>query len=240
MNTPTLLVDDPAVLIVEPHVSTARMLASLLNSLIKCNIHFAFDAEQARDLASKAKPDLLFVAHAPDVVDGLSFTRTLRQSDWGCRDAPVILTSAEPTAALIDGLKDAGVQEFLRRPYTMGGLSQRVGAATARVQKRATAVASRPLRTAEEEQVRVNRMLEAMKLMHQGLEQFEEHAPEAQRVLLAQAEMLRTFDIPGLPYAAGELKDYLTISGEALERRRLKTMINTIVTVISDGLRQAA
>ncbi|MDG2520200.1 response regulator [Caulobacter segnis] len=244
MNTPTLLLNDPVVLIVEPHVHTARMLASLLNSLTRCDIHFAFDVELAVELATTRTPDLLFIAHAPEQVDGLEFTRKLRASDWACRAAPVILTSAEPTAALINSLKDAGVQEFLRRPYTMGGLSQRLESAAARIQKSEAPVA--PVdetpreETLEEIRERIDRVTDTMKLLHQALTLFDTNQAEACRALLAQAEILRTFDIPGLPYAAGDLKDYITISGEILERRRLKDSINAIVTVIADGLKNAA
>ncbi|WP_369061605.1 response regulator [Caulobacter sp. 73W] len=244
MNTPALLLNDPVVLIVEPHVHTARMLASLLNSLTRCDIHFAFDVTQATELAADKTPDLLFIAHAPDQVDGLDFTRNLRASDWGCREAPVILTSAEPTTALINGLKEAGVQEFLRRPYTMGGLAQRLEAASARMQ-RAEASAPAPVveereETLEEIQERIDRITETMKLLHQGLKLFDTDEAEACRVLLAQAEVLRTFNIPGLPYAAGDLKDYITISGELLEQRRLKAAINAVITVIADGVKSAA
>lgn len=242
MNTPTLLLNDPVVLIVEPHVHTARMLASLLNSLTRCDIHFAFDVDLAVELATTRTPDLLFIAHAPEQVDGLDFTRKLRASDWACRAAPVILTSAEPTAALINGLKDAGVQEFLRRPYTMGGLQQRLESAAARMQKaEAPAAVEAPREeTLEEIQERIDRITETMKLLHQALTLFDTDEAGACRALLAQADILRTFDIPGLPYAAGDLKDYITISGEILERRRLKDSINAIVTVIADGLKTAA
>ncbi len=244
MNTPAMLLNDPVVLIVEPHVHTARMLASLLNSLTRCDIHFAFDLAQAAQLAAEKTPDLLFIAHAPDQVDGLGFTRNLRASDWECREAPVVLTSAEPTVALINALKEAGVQEFLRRPYTMGGLSQRLESAAARMQRNEVIIPAVVEETREETldeiQARIDRITDTMKLLHQALKLFDTDEAEACRVLLAQAEVLRTFDIPGLPYAAGDLKDYITISGELLERRRLKTAINAIVTVIADGMKSAA
>ena len=63
-------------------------------------------------------------------VDGVEFSRLLRRSDLPCRQAPIIMVTATATAGAILSARDAGVHEFLRKPYTAKDLLRRLEAVT--------------------------------------------------------------------------------------------------------------
>jgi response regulator RpfG family c-di-GMP phosphodiesterase len=117
------------ILVIDPQQSTAKMLANLLRSIWpQAQIYGAKDNASGMLLAAEVKPDLVFVESAGPNLDGLAFARAYRRSDMDCREAPIILISGDTTAAQILGARDAGIHEFMRRPYTMGDLLKRLEA----------------------------------------------------------------------------------------------------------------
>ena len=117
------------ILVIDPDAGTAKMLAELLRSLIpNCQVYGAQTEERAFGFLETFDPQLIFVEYRGPKLDGLEFTRKLRRSYLGCREAPVIVVTAEATAAAILGSRDAGVHEFLRRPFTLGDLKKRMDA----------------------------------------------------------------------------------------------------------------
>ncbi len=77
-------------------------------------------------------PQIIFVEYKGENLDGLAFTKTLRRSELAARETPVVVVTAEATAAAIIGSRDAGVHEFLRRPFNMSDLKKRLDAITLR------------------------------------------------------------------------------------------------------------
>ncbi len=115
------------VLIIDPSPAGARMLADLMRSLTHCQIWIAPSAGKAMDVIKGADPQIIFIEHTDrGAVDGIEFTRRLRRSEASCRQAPVIMILAQPTSASIIGARDAGVHEFLRKPFTTGDLLKRL------------------------------------------------------------------------------------------------------------------
>ena len=98
------------VLIVDPNPHAARLLY-----------------ERALSKATAAmEPGIIFIERTGPGLDGESLARRLRRSDMDCRRAPIIMVTAEATATTILGARDAGVHEFLRKPFTSGDLLKRV------------------------------------------------------------------------------------------------------------------
>jgi CheY-like chemotaxis protein len=116
------------VMVVDPNPATARLLAEQLRPLGGVQIFAAPTAEKGYAMARATDPQLIFVEHAQNGVDGLSFTRKIRRSDLQCREAPVIMCTAEATAEAIFGARDAGVHEFMRKPFNLGDLERRLEA----------------------------------------------------------------------------------------------------------------
>jgi DNA-binding response OmpR family regulator len=121
------------VLVIDPNPANAKMLANLLRSLgPACQVYGSQTATLGMGLARELNPQLVFVESTGPGLDGMAFARDLRRSEFACREAAMIMVSQEATAALILGARDAGVHEFLRRPYTMGDLQKRIEAVSGR------------------------------------------------------------------------------------------------------------
>jgi DNA-binding response OmpR family regulator len=120
-------------LVIDPNLTTAKMLANLLRSLSpSVQVYGAQDAEKGMLLAGQVDPQLVFVEAAAQGFDGMAFTRAFRRSDLACREAPVIMVFTEVVAAQILGARDSGVHEFLRRPVSLGDLERRLDAVSGR------------------------------------------------------------------------------------------------------------
>ena len=117
------------ILVIDPSAATAKMLAELLRSIVpNCHVYGAQTEERALGFLESFDPQLIFVEYKGPQLDGLEFTKRLRRSYLACREVPVIVITAEATAAAILGARDAGVHEFLRRPFTLGDLKKRMDA----------------------------------------------------------------------------------------------------------------
>lgn len=118
------------VLIVDPATASARLLADLMRNIATVQIWHAPTTRKGLEAARQVNPQLIFVELAGTEVDGVEFTRQLRRSDAACRMAPVIMATATATAGAIIAARDAGVHEFLRKPYNTKELLRRLEAVT--------------------------------------------------------------------------------------------------------------
>lgn len=118
------------VLIVDPQPASVRLVGDLMRSLTQCQVWSAPSTSKGLELADRVDPHIIFVELSGPSVDGIEFTRRLRRSEYACRQAPVVAVTATATAAAILGARDAGVHEFLRKPFTMKDLVRRLEAVT--------------------------------------------------------------------------------------------------------------
>ncbi|MBU4436593.1 MAG: response regulator [Alphaproteobacteria bacterium] len=118
------------VLVVDSNPSIAKLLADQLRQLGSVQIYAAQTIERGYAMARTVDPQLIFVEHASAGIDGLLLTRKIRRSDLVCREAPIIMCTAEATAEAIFGARDAGVHEFMRKPFTIKDLERRLEAVT--------------------------------------------------------------------------------------------------------------
>jgi two-component system, response regulator PdtaR len=119
------------VLIVDPHPASAKMLAELLRNISACQLWTAPDAARGLSLARAVEPHLVFLDQSADF-DAAAFSRAFRRSELASRKAPIILFCGQATAATILGARDAGVHEFLRKPFTIKDLLRRLEAVATR------------------------------------------------------------------------------------------------------------
>ncbi len=118
------------VLIVDPQPQAIQLIGELLRSVARCQVWSATSGEKAMALALANNPQIIFTEFAGPGLDGLAFSRAIRRSDFSCRQAPIIMVTGEATAGAILGARDAGVHEFLRKPYTLKDLARRLEAVT--------------------------------------------------------------------------------------------------------------
>jgi CheY-like chemotaxis protein len=119
------------VLIADPQPASCKLLSGILRDICSCQIWTAPDAQKAMTVAQGIEPHVVFVDHGP-ALDGAAFTKAIRRSEMMCRRSPVIMISAQATAAAIIGARDAGVHEFLRKPFTIKDLVRRLEAVSTR------------------------------------------------------------------------------------------------------------
>lgn len=120
------------VLIIDPAPASAKMLSERIRDISMGQIHVADSNAAGLNSARQSDPQLIFIEQAGDNVDGIAFTRQLRRGGIACRKVPIILTTAVATAGGILAARDAGVHEFLRKPYTTRDLLRRLEAVTLR------------------------------------------------------------------------------------------------------------
>jgi CheY-like chemotaxis protein len=116
------------ILVVEPVAASARLLSDLLKGVGGKDIHIVQTGAQALAGCKLIEPQVIFTEVGPSQ-DGLEFVRQLRRSSLACREAPVIVVTAQATAAVIVAARNAGVHEFLRKPYAARDLNRRLDAA---------------------------------------------------------------------------------------------------------------
>lgn len=114
------------VLIVDPNVPSAKLLADVMKGLGAREVMLEQDGRQALIAARDLEPGIVFTEHSGPNLDGEDLTRRLRRSNLACRRAPVIMVTATATASSIKGARDCGVHEYLRKPFTSGDLFKRV------------------------------------------------------------------------------------------------------------------
>ncbi|QDZ11485.1 response regulator [Devosia ginsengisoli] len=115
------------VLIADHSQNMAALVAVMLRSLGRKDIREAYDANKAMTELKRRVFDVLIIDDALDGMDGVAFTRKLRAStDCQNRLVPIIMMSALPDAKRIAEARDAGVTEFLRKPFAANHLLARL------------------------------------------------------------------------------------------------------------------
>ncbi|MBS0363826.1 MAG: response regulator, partial [Proteobacteria bacterium] len=120
------------VMIVDAHPAGAKLVGDLMRDIARSQIWVAETNEKALRLAGSYDPHIIFVEMGPAPIDGIAFTRALRRSHISARYVPVIMVTGQATAAGILAARDAGVHEFLRKPFTLKDLLRRLEAVTLR------------------------------------------------------------------------------------------------------------
>lgn len=216
------------VLIVDPQPATVRMLSDLLRVVCACQVWSAPSLDKAMTLAKSVSPQIVF-AEQSAALDGIGFTKALRRSDFLARQAPVIMVTADATASVIIGARNAGVHEFLRKPFTIKDLVRRLEAVTLRQRDWIEAVGyigpdrrrfnsgdySGPLKrqvdhTSTTDQVR---LVQALKILKAAVAALELDRKQALRAMTAQADELQRCAVAlsnlRLATAAGDLQRHL-------------------------------
>jgi two-component system, response regulator PdtaR len=120
------------VMVVHPKPAGARLVCDLMRTIARSEIYIASSLAEGMGTAAAVDPQIIFVEMSETGFDGCEFTRTLRRSNLACRQTPVIMLASAVTAASILAARDAGVHEFLRKPFTTRDLLRRLEAVTLR------------------------------------------------------------------------------------------------------------
>ena len=218
------------VMIVDSDAPASSILSDILRSCGQYDVCRASNHAQAWQLLRTMTPDIIFVEHTGPRIDGLMFTRRLRRADSACRKASVIILAVEPTAATILQARDAGVHEFLRKPFTIQHVTRRLDAVTHKSRNWVEGIRyigpdRRRFNSAEFSGARKRRMDkqdasagsasidQALKIMKAAIKAIETDPRQALRSLRAQADELEVAAVEtrdwGAAAAAKLCRDYL-------------------------------
>lgn len=218
------------VLIVDPHPASARLLADLMRSLMRSQVWIAPSGRKALELIKDLPAQIIFIELSGHDVDGVEFTRRLRRSHAACRQAPVVVMTAEATAQAIRAARDAGVHEFMRKPFTTKDLLRRLEAVTLRQRDWVEAVEyigpdrrrfnsgdyKGPLKRKSDARQTPDaaRISQALKILRSAVGAVATDPTQALRAMLAQAADLQKAALAvndlNLTTAAADLQRYLT------------------------------
>lgn len=111
------------ILVVEDNEDNREIFVFRLQQL-DFEVLVASNGKEALEIASRSKPDLIFMDLRMPVMDGWEATRAIRQTEWG-RDLPVIAVTAHAMKEEREKALNAGCDEFILKPVTDYTIIQR-------------------------------------------------------------------------------------------------------------------
>jgi two-component system chemotaxis response regulator CheY len=114
-------------LIVEDNMHMRALLRALLNSIGIHDINEASSGKAAIELLGMRGADLILTDLAMAPMDGLEFTRHVRNDEDSSNPfVPIIMVSGHTEKHRVMAARDAGVTEFLAKPVTAHNLFSRI------------------------------------------------------------------------------------------------------------------
>jgi DNA-binding response OmpR family regulator len=190
------------VLVVDPQPAATRLVHELLKDLGARAIIGEANPARALVIARKEEPQIVICEYTGPDFNGPEFVRALRRSDMACRQVPVIMVTSEATAASITAARDAGVHEFLKKPFTIKDLTRRIEAVTLKTRDWVEAVryigpdrrrfnsgdyAGPRKRKSDAQTSDSARVEQALRIMRSALQAIDSDPHQAMRSMLAQA-----------------------------------------------------
>ncbi|MEX2162227.1 MAG: response regulator [Anaerolineales bacterium] len=112
------------ILVAEDQADLREMIAATL-SLSGYEVVAAEDGKQAYDHAQRANPDLIILDLEMPGMSGSQVCKQLKASQR-FSDTPIVIISAHGDAAKIEESLQAGARDYMRKPFGMQQLTQRV------------------------------------------------------------------------------------------------------------------
>lgn len=243
------------VLIVDAQGAAARLLADVMKGMGAREVIFEVDEKAAMEVARDYEPTLMFVERSGPRFDGESLVMRLRRSRLAARQIPIIMITAEATATTIKGARDAGVHEFMVKPFTTGDLVRRVVNVATKPRPWVEAVQyvgpdRRRFNSGEYKGPR-KRQVEAAsgpsglhedvdqagKIILAALNQFNMDPAQARRAIIAQGEILKSLaPALGQPHLAAAAADMIAVAGlDAASADGIRAKAMTVLSVTSEA-----
>ena len=122
-------VHDFRVLVADPSTHMAGLVTLMLHSLKIRAVDEVADVGHATTALTRRPYDLVLIDSELGGENDFAIVRTLRQTkDQPNRLTPIIMMASTPSAAMIAAARDAGVSEFLRKPFSAQHIQMRIDA----------------------------------------------------------------------------------------------------------------
>lgn len=116
-------------LLADPSTHMAGLVTLMLRSLKIRGVDETGDVEHTAAFLARRPYDLLLIDDTLGSAGDFALVRTLRQTaDHPNRAVPIIMMAAAPDVSLIAKARDAGVTEFLRKPFSAQHIQLRLDA----------------------------------------------------------------------------------------------------------------
>lgn len=115
------------ILVIDPSPHMGSLVGQMLRHLRVRQVDEVDNSDQAIVLLQSHRYSAIMLNDVLQPMDGVAVARTLRHASAGLnRDTPIIMMSSEPSAAGIAEARDAGVTEFLRKPFATQDIQTRL------------------------------------------------------------------------------------------------------------------
>lgn len=126
MEKPSLATLD--VLVVDPSPHMGALIGQMLRHLRVRRADEVQDSDRATAMLQTHRYGAVLLNDRLLPLNGIALLQALRQAPAGLnRQTPVIMMSADPDAAEVAAARDAGVTEFLRKPFSARHVGTRLG-----------------------------------------------------------------------------------------------------------------
>ncbi len=116
------------VLIVDDYSTMLRIIRNLLKQLGFSNVDEASDGEQAFEMCKGKNYGLIISDWNMEPVTGIEFLRNLRGSGQSYANTPFIMVTAESKTENVVMAKQAGVNNYIVKPFNAETLKTKMGA----------------------------------------------------------------------------------------------------------------
>ena len=115
------------ILILDDHAPMRRILMSILRELGINRLSQSGNAVEALRGLQEVDPDLIITDALMEPMDGLEFTRQIREGEAGVDPfVPIIMISGQAEMKFIVKARDAGITEFLAKPISARSVYMRI------------------------------------------------------------------------------------------------------------------
>ena len=117
-----------SILIVEDSPAMQKLVSGVLRSIGIKRLFMASEGKKGFEIFQGSRPDIVITDWLMDNgMDGLTLTNTIRKDALSFdRTVPIIMMSGYSVRKRVIAARDAGVTEFLAKPFTAQELSKRI------------------------------------------------------------------------------------------------------------------
>lgn len=119
--------DKLSVLVVEDTVPMQKLVVSVLESLGVGHVHAADSGARGFETFKRVNPDIVISDWHMVPMDGIELTKEIRTNQISPnRMVPIVLVTGYSALARVAEARDAGVTEFLVKPFSANDLAKRI------------------------------------------------------------------------------------------------------------------
>lgn len=116
-----------SVLVIEDTAPMRKLIASVLETMDVGQVYTAENGEHGYEQIKKHNPDIIVADWHMDPINGIELTEEIRNNTLSPnRMAPVILVTGYSAITRVAEARDAGVTEFMVKPFSANDLAKRI------------------------------------------------------------------------------------------------------------------